>query len=212
MFFVELNGFGLNWLTASSAVILAITTWQYRATIGQARKIWTKRSAESVSITAAVALFFITAASLYYGIATRSLVISYTGGLCIPAFFVMWGAWTFGSPAHRERVIFAAGVTSMLAYSVFPVAWVFTAFAIATTLPLCAQLRELYKTGKRGVVHGELLATYVTKNPAIAVFAFVAYEPVYMIFGPVWLGLSIWLLAKWINCEPSEKSVHSPRV
>ncbi len=205
MFFTELNEFGWNWLTASSAVLIAITVWQYRANTRQAIKIWTTRSAESVSITAAASVFFIVVASLYYGLTTRSLVISFTGGLCIPTFFLVWGAWRYGEPNRQDRIVVACGVAGMLAY-LLPVApaWVFSAFAIATTIPLCDQLRKLYETGKRGVVKGELLATYVTKNVFLTIFAFAASEPVYTLFTPIWLVLSIWLLAKWVVCEPGK--------
>jgi ABC-type branched-subunit amino acid transport system permease subunit len=67
------------------------------------------------------------------------------------------------------------------------------------TLPLVVQLVELYKTGVRGVLKGQLLATFLVKNCFYTAFAYTlpGREPVLMYAAPVWVVLSMWLMWKW---------------
>jgi hypothetical protein len=70
------------------------------------------------------------------------------------------------------------------------------------------QLRELYKTGVRGVLKGQLLATFLVKNIFYLVFAYTlpGGEPVLMGAAPIWVIISAWLMWKWyVSPEEEEK-------
>lgn len=200
MFFLELERFGWNWLTASFLCISAITTLQYFAFTGQARKIWSCRSAEATSITQNTFRTFVTIASIWYGLISHNLTITYTGGLSVPGLFIMWGLWKFGSPTKRDKFTLVACTVGILLF-LTPInpAWIFSGFMMVGLLPILDQIYVLYKSKVRGVNHGGMLLTFVVKNAALLLFAFEAQEKVYKIFIPIYLAVTLWQFLLWLS-------------
>ncbi len=200
MYFTELQEFGWNWLSASFVVLIAITTWQYRAFFLQTRNIWRERSAKSVSITMATGLFFISIGTLWYGFQAHLLVAAYTGGLAILSFLIMLGAWKFGRPGIASYTVLACGCAwSLLMFTSMEPKFVFSGFTIGLIVPIVAQVREIYKTRSRGVLHIEWLAVALVKNVFLNIFAFASGDIVYRIFSPIFLALSVWQFVLWLR-------------
>jgi hypothetical protein len=120
----------------------------------------------------------------------------------------MIGAWKYGEPSMKDWLVVALGSIGLAAFAL-PIdpKMVFVWFAIAVTIPLVAQLLKLYDAGERGVVSGELLATFLVKNTFFTLFAFTLEggEPVLKWWAPVWLIVSLWLVVKWLLCPKSLK-------
>lgn len=198
MYFIELNEFGWNWLTASFICLTIITAWQYRSFTLQAIKIWEERNAENISISLVTSLFFITVASLWYGLTEERLVIAFTGGLALPGFFLTLGAWKFGGPTNLDKFVFGICFAGVLLF-LLPIdaKSVFLGFAVGGTAPVADQIRKLYQAKTRGKLKGEFLLTLVVKNVWLNIYAFAVNEPVYMLLAPVYFGLTVWQLLLW---------------
>lgn len=204
MHFAEFAGFGLNWLTASFLVVSAITLWQYRAFTLQAMKMWRERSAQSLSVTMATAVFFISVATLWYGLAVHEFTIAFTGGLSVPSAFIALGAWKFGTPSVGDRIYLGITVAwSTLMLSSIEPGIVYAGFGFGMFVPIGLQIRELYATRDRGVLHPEWLAVALVKNLFLVVYGFAANDLVYMWFSPVFLVLSAWQMWLWWSFGPT---------
>ena len=200
-YFVEFSQIGPNLLTLSFVVLSVLSLWQTHAYVKQARKIWRSKSALSVNITFAISICFILAAFAWYGIVhAKSIVIAINVFTLIPALFGVIGVWRYGSVKLMDKLTVILGVVGLLAFAT-PIdpKLVFFIFALAVTLPLVVQLRELYKTGVRGVLEGKLIATFMVKNIFYTTFAYTlpGGEPVLELVAPVWVLLSMWLMWKW---------------
>ena len=118
-----------------------------------------------------------------------------------PALAAFIGAFKYGKVQKVDAgVAIVGGVGLSLFLLPIDPKLPFMIFAFAIVIPLSDQIRKLYATGKKGVVSGELITTFVVKNFFYTIFAFTlpGKEPVLQICAPIWLGLSIWLLGKWI--------------
>lgn len=208
MHFTELEQFGWNWLTASFLVVSLITTWQYRAYFLQAREVWTKKSTESLSVSMATALGFITTATLWYGIEAQKLTIAYTGGICIFGIALAIGAWRFGRPRRIDyAVLLVCSGWSFLVFTDLNAAFVYSGFSAGILIPLLLQVREMYQTKSRGVLHLEWLLTNLVKNAFLNVFAYTSGDIVYIIFSPILFAISIWQMVLWMRYGKSQATV-----
>ncbi len=213
MYFIELERFGWNWLTASFLCVSVITTWQFFAFAAQANKIWDLESAEAISITQNTFRCFGTIASIWYGLVTANLTILYTGGLTIPGLYIMRGLWKYGSPKKRDKITLIVCTVGILLF-LLPIdpAWVFSGFMVVGLIPIIDQIWVLYKAGVRGVNHGGMLLTFVMKNVFLTVFAYQAGEKVYKIVIPVYLAVTFWQFMLWLSYgkETETKERKSP--
>lgn len=200
MYFIELERFGWNWLTVSSSTLFIVTSLQYRGHAVQAKRIWGRKSAESFSTVAATSLFFVFLAIFWYGLHAHSLVFTFTGGLAIPALFIMLGTWKYGRFGPKEGIATTVFAGAFLLY-LTPInpGWILSGFSTGSMIPLLAQIREMYRTRTRGVVHGEWLLTTLIKNVFLVIFSFTAVDPFYMVLSPIYFGLTIWMSIIWIR-------------
>ncbi len=204
--FIELQGFGWNWLTASSVVIITLNLWQFAAYTKQGTAIWREQSTEAMSITFTIMVASILAGTLWYGILINSLSLILAGCSFVPGIVLVAGAFRYGQPASKDKVLLAIGIIAPFSFSL-PInpAYVFAMFAAATIVPLVSQLLAFYRANNRGVARGELLFTYVIKNTAFLVFGLAIQDWVLIIGGAIWFFLAIWLFAKWYSLPISRQ-------
>ena len=198
MSFVEFETFGWNWLTFSSIVLVILTVWQQWAYLKQGVGIWRSQSAASISITFTSTMTSVLLAMVWYGFLIESFVAVYSGISVFFTAYMLGGAWRFGTPTRRDVIILVGGLACTLLFlTPIPKEAVFTGFSIAASIPLIAQLLELKRSSDRGVVEGEMFIAYAVKNVFYVIFGFGIWDWVFIIFGTLWMLLSLYLWYIW---------------
>jgi uncharacterized protein with PQ loop repeat len=118
--FVEYKNWGLNALTISALGTLFFTFWQLYATIDQTKKIWSKKSGQSISLQFFTYNFFYFISFTIYGMYQNSVAMIINGLLFVAYIPLLIKAWGIEKKDWKEKIIALFGTLLIPAIIIFP--------------------------------------------------------------------------------------------
>jgi uncharacterized protein with PQ loop repeat len=197
---VEYQGFGSNILTAGAIGAMIVLIWESYGIIAQIRKIWHERAAEALSsyMFGYTAAFM--AASIPYGIATKSATIVISAGVVFLLHLpIMWGIMTFRGYTLKESVITCTFFLMVIAMIAMP-SWMdafYLAFSIGTLYAFGTQAWQIWREKSAGTLEIKLILVYMASSVFWGCYAFAAGLVPLMILNPLFFMLMLLIVLLW---------------
>jgi len=163
--FVECQNWGMNALTVSAIGTVFFTFWQLYAACVQSKKVWSEKSAQSVSLQLFTYNLFYLVTFLIYGAYKNSLAIMINGLLFIAFLPAVIGIWKFKKTKLREKIIALLYSLIIPAMIILPQKdLVVLASLSGIALFLVIQLWDIIREGDFGALSVEFIVIYLATN------------------------------------------------
>src|SRR3989339_685777 len=155
---VEVQNFGFNAITISAIIIVIFSILESWGIYKQNKKIWDKKSGESVSVA-----WFIFFSDFVYCIFSKEAAIIINGLASLFVVPIVVGLWRFKGFSKIDFFVFLLCVLGFVVMLIFPFKKImFLLFSFGSILALIAQLVEMHKTKAVGVIEIKLIQVYFT--------------------------------------------------
>src|SRR3989339_183294 len=160
---VEVQNFGFNAITISAIIIVIFSILESWGIYKQNKKIWDKKSGESVSVAWFIYFMFMLFSYFVYGIFTKEAAIIINGLASLFVVPIVVGLWRFKGFSKIDFFVFLLCVLGFVVMLIFPFKRImFLLFSFGSILALIAQLVEMHKTKAVGVIEIKLIQVYFT--------------------------------------------------
>jgi len=163
--FDEYQNWGMNALTVSAIGTVFFTFWQLYAAVAQSKKVWSERSAQSVSLQLFTYNLFYLVSFLIYGAYKNSLSMMINGLLFIAFLPAVIGIWKFKKTRLREKIIALLYSLIIPAMIILPQKDLVVLISLSgIVLFLAFQLWDIIKEGEFGALSVEFVVIYLATN------------------------------------------------
>lgn len=196
-----LGGMGWDWEAISFwgiTVFAIIGSWGLWK---QSQKIWKEKSGKSVSVTANFSFLTSMFVGLAYSFEKNLDAVAFHNLLRIAFLLpIIMGLVKFKKFTKTEKVLCACFCTTMLLVWFMPRKdFLFLFFQTAGVLTLATQPYEIFKNKDIGVVEVKLFAVFVPNGIFWVIYAFANGDWILKITQPIFLALTVIILALCLN-------------
>jgi hypothetical protein len=197
---VEYQGFGPNMLTAGAIGAMVVLLWESWGILAQIKKIWHERAAETLSSYMFGYTTAFMAASIPYGMATKSATIVISAGVVFLLHLpIMWGIMTFRGYTRQETAITGAFFLMVIAMIAIP-SWMdgfYLAFSIGTLYAFGTQAWQIWREKTAGTLEIKLILVYMASSVFWGCYAFAAGLVPLMILNPLFFLIMLLIVVLW---------------
>src|SRR3989339_528419 len=169
---VEVQNFGFNAITISAIIIVIFSILESWGIYKQNKKIWDKKSGESVSVAWFIYFMFMLFSYFVYGIFTKEAAIIINGLASLFVVPIVVGLWRFKGFSKIDFFVFLLCVLGFVVMLIFPFKKImFLLFSFGSILALIAQLVEMHKTKAVGVIEIKLIRVYLVSTAVFVVYS-----------------------------------------
>ena len=205
---VEYRMWGLNAPTVSACATFVLTIAIGWTIWLQARKIWSEKKGQSMSVPWFIYFLFFNFTFFLYGVETNSLAKSFNGGvhslMHVP---VVTGLWKYKGFGRAEWTLLA--ITPLMIPAMLFIPWKGAVFAILFILALMSaatQPLELYRTKKPGTLEPRLVGGFATSGIFWTIFAISTNDRGMMFSMPVAVLVHGTTLVLWLKYRRQAQS------
>lgn len=194
----EWQQWGMNMLTFSSIGAIVLTLIQAWSFIRQARRIWSERSGESVSVKMFGYLLFYLISFVIYGIAMRKVTMIINGALFIVVIPIVLGLCKF-------KVITKGEQLCLLLFGFMPV-WMaisgqkellFFGMLVGLLAAFACPAYEIWRNKNAGSVEVRVVIASMFTNAFWTAYALMVWDVPLIIFNPISFVLMVATLFLW---------------
>lgn len=204
---------GWNTFTVTAQLLAVFTITETYGIVVQGREIWRERSGASVSVTTNLFFFSFFFVAAIFGWYEKSAAMVFnavvTGVAQIP---IVIGLLRFKG-FTRQEWLSAALFGAMMGWEVYTPhkSFWYLVFSFGLWYSLYMQLKELWDSGKTGVLNGQLLLVFLVSSGTWTAFAFAGENPYFKLSQVGIITLFSAITALWCWFWIKEQRARNPR-
>lgn len=206
--FVEIQNFGVNFLTAVFFVTLFFTILQGYALIKQNRKIIKNRSGKSVSFIFFSYFSFSAIAIIFYGLNKDSLALTINGLVGFIGLAIIVNVWRFKKVSLKEKFIgFGSSIIIPIIILIPQKDELYLICGLIISGSLLLQVLEIWKNRDSGSVHPSQAIVSLFSSSFWLSYGFMVGLWPMKIINSLFLLLWLSLLLSYLKFKPNKKEV-----